>query len=84
MDNSPRIYRLRRPFSVRRRQAAQSVHDSNRVGQFSAMDTIGRKLDNNRGVGPGFDFLRITLAVSVICWHSPSITAGKYTFDDAP
>jgi peptidoglycan/LPS O-acetylase OafA/YrhL len=48
------------------------------------MKTIGSHLEEHRGVGPGFDFLRIALAVSVVCWHSPGITAGKYTLDDAP
>lgn len=41
------------------------------------METIGSKLDKNRGIGPGFDFLRIALAVSVVCWHAPAITTGN-------
>jgi len=33
------------------------------------MTTIGQILDKNRGIGPGFDFLRIALAVSIVGFH---------------
>jgi peptidoglycan/LPS O-acetylase OafA/YrhL len=32
--------------------------------------SIGDKLDQNRGVGEGFDFLRVFLAVSIVACHS--------------
>ena len=40
------------------------------------MQTLKSVLDKTRGVGPGFDALRITLAVSVVCWHSPAVLYG--------
>lgn len=40
------------------------------------MQTIGGVLDKSGGVGQGFDFLRIALATSVICWHSWSVLHG--------
>lgn len=48
------------------------------------MKTIGSKLDENRGVGPGFDFLRIALAVGVVCWHAGGIAGGKYNIEEDP
>ncbi|THD63258.1 acyltransferase [Phenylobacterium sp.] len=41
------------------------------------MLTIGQKLDANKGIGPGFDFLRVFLAFSVIAWHSIALTSGS-------
>lgn len=41
------------------------------------MRTIGEVLDRNRGIGPGFDFLRIALAVSVLFAHSFLIAEGE-------
>jgi len=41
------------------------------------MKTIGAALDANRGVGPGFDFMRLFLAFGVIGWHSIPITQGN-------
>jgi peptidoglycan/LPS O-acetylase OafA/YrhL len=42
--------------------------------------TIGTKLDRNRGLGPGFDFARITLAISVIAIHAQTIATGDNWF----
>jgi peptidoglycan/LPS O-acetylase OafA/YrhL len=42
--------------------------------------TIGSKLDETKGIGPGFDFLRIFLAVSVLATHSVLITQGNNDF----
>lgn len=39
--------------------------------------TIGRRLDDLKGVGPGFDHLRIGLALSIFIWHSFSISYGQ-------
>lgn len=45
------------------------------------MKSIGSVLDEHRGIGPGFDFLRIFLAVMVLLDHSFLITEGeKYQF----
>lgn len=41
------------------------------------MQTIGRELDQNKGVGKGFDFLRIFLALSVLFTHSFLIAEGE-------
>jgi len=40
------------------------------------MRTIGSKLDENQGLGPGFDFLRVALALGVVLWHQPEIMFG--------
>jgi peptidoglycan/LPS O-acetylase OafA/YrhL len=41
------------------------------------MPSIGSVLESRKGVGPGFDTLRIGLAFSVIGWHSFHIVAGE-------
>ncbi len=41
------------------------------------MRTIGEVLDRNKGIGPGFDFLRIALAMSVLFAHSFLIAEGE-------
>jgi peptidoglycan/LPS O-acetylase OafA/YrhL len=38
---------------------------------------IGAVLQENRGIGPGFDFLRVFLALSIVAFHSLSVT-GQY------
>lgn len=40
------------------------------------MQTIGEKLRRRKGFGPGFDFLRIALAICVVAWHQSYIVAG--------
>ena len=46
------------------------------------MKTIGTVLDEHRGIGPGFDFLRIFLAIMVLLDHSFLIAEGeKYQFN---
>ena len=40
------------------------------------MTTIGAKLDATRGIGPGFDFVRLILAMGVLVWHSVVVTAS--------
>lgn len=42
------------------------------------MQTIGAVLDRNQGVGKGFDFLRIFLALSVLLTHSFLIAEGEH------
>jgi len=39
--------------------------------------SIGNMLDRQKGFGPGFDFLRIALAVSVVAAHTPYIAMGR-------
>jgi peptidoglycan/LPS O-acetylase OafA/YrhL len=46
-------------------------------GSVRMMTTIGQKLDENNGFGPGFNFLRIALAISVLIWHSVYITTAS-------
>jgi len=47
--------------------------------------TIGSKLDETKGIGQGFDFLRIFLAVSVLATHSVLITQGNiHLFESKP
>jgi peptidoglycan/LPS O-acetylase OafA/YrhL len=47
--------------------------------------TIGSKLDETRGIGQGFDFLRIFLAMSVLGVHSVLIAQGEHhQFDSKP
>ncbi|WP_066498864.1 acyltransferase family protein [Bradyrhizobium macuxiense] len=39
--------------------------------------SIGSMLDQQKGFGPGFDFLRIALAISVVAAHTPYVAAGS-------
>jgi peptidoglycan/LPS O-acetylase OafA/YrhL len=41
------------------------------------MPSIGTVLESRKGVGPGFDMLRIGLAFSVVGWHSFHIAQGE-------
>lgn len=41
------------------------------------MTTIGGLLKSNRGIGPGFDTLRVSLAFAVILWHSYALCWGS-------
>jgi XapX domain-containing protein len=41
------------------------------------MQTIGSRLDANKGIGPGFDLIRVVLAFGVIAWHCIPLTAGS-------
>jgi peptidoglycan/LPS O-acetylase OafA/YrhL len=38
--------------------------------------SIGSILDQQKGFGPGFDFLRIALAISVVAGHTPYVATG--------
>jgi peptidoglycan/LPS O-acetylase OafA/YrhL len=38
--------------------------------------SIGSMLDQQKGFGPGFDFLRVVLAVSVVAGHTPYVATG--------
>ena len=38
------------------------------------MKTLGSVLDDGRGIGRGFDFLRIFLASAIIAWHTATLT----------
>jgi peptidoglycan/LPS O-acetylase OafA/YrhL len=41
------------------------------------MKSIGSVMRENEGVGPGFDFLRLWLALSVVAFHAVQLTKGK-------
>lgn len=43
------------------------------------MHSIGETLDRNRGIGPGFDALRLVLSSLIVCWHSLPICYGLET-----
>ena len=43
---------------------------------MSSNRTIGTVLDESRGLGQGFDFLRVLLAFGVVTWHTPIIAAA--------
>lgn len=40
------------------------------------MVSLGDKLDSRKGIGPGFDFLRVVLATSVVAWHCDPLLSG--------
>lgn len=44
---------------------------------MSSSTTIGSILDNNKGVGPGFDLLRIVLSLTILCAHCFLIANGR-------
>jgi peptidoglycan/LPS O-acetylase OafA/YrhL len=39
--------------------------------------TFGSVLDANKGIGPGFDALRVILSISILCFHSASIAGER-------
>jgi len=41
-----------------------------------SLKTIGERLDECKGIGPGFDFIRVALAFGVIAWHSVRLARG--------
>ena len=41
------------------------------------MRSLGSIMEKNRGIGPGFDFLRLALALSVVFWHSRQVSYGR-------
>jgi peptidoglycan/LPS O-acetylase OafA/YrhL len=46
------------------------------------MKTVGAALSANRGIGPGFDFLRIALSISILWLHSFLVAQGeRHQFD---
>lgn len=40
------------------------------------MENFGEMLNRHKGVGPGFDALRIGLSIAVVAWHSIPIATG--------
>ena len=48
------------------------------------MRSLGNILSLNKGIGPGFDFLRVTLALSIVAFHCLSVTQQYGTLDDTP
>lgn len=47
-------------------------------------ETIGSRLDGRQGVAPGFDFLRIFLALSIVAWHVDAIVTGDVSYNSQP
>ncbi|MBR0899756.1 acyltransferase [Bradyrhizobium tropiciagri] len=45
--------------------------------------SIGSMLDRQKGFGPGFDFLRVALAIAVVAGHTPYVATGNGTSDQA-
>ncbi len=46
------------------------------------MKTVGAALGENRGIGPGFDFLRIALSICILFSHSFLVSQGeRHQFD---
>ena len=43
------------------------------------MQTVGSVLDRRGGLAPGFDLIRIVLAVSVVIWHGRAIVNNEIT-----
>jgi peptidoglycan/LPS O-acetylase OafA/YrhL len=48
------------------------------------MQTIGDMLDSHDGFGPGFDFLRLCLALSVLWFHSFVIVGAMDQIEATP
>ena len=46
--------------------------------------TIGDILAKNRGLGGGFDFLRVALALSIVAWHAAPVANGAKWLDFTP
>lgn len=44
------------------------------------MRTIGDKLEETRGIGAGFDFLRVLLSCSVVLWHEVPVVLGDHEY----
>jgi peptidoglycan/LPS O-acetylase OafA/YrhL len=42
-----------------------------------AMASVGTVLDAQNGYGAGFDFLRIFLALSIVAWHTATLTGHR-------
>jgi peptidoglycan/LPS O-acetylase OafA/YrhL len=38
--------------------------------------SIGDVLDRSKGIGGGFDFLRVALAIGVVAWHASTVARG--------
>ncbi len=41
------------------------------------MRSLGDELDSHKGIGPGFDLLRVVLAVGVVIWHIDPVVTGE-------
>jgi peptidoglycan/LPS O-acetylase OafA/YrhL len=40
-------------------------------------ETFGSILDSEKGIGPGFDTMRVVLSISILCWHSIVVSYGE-------
>src|ERR1051325_6675481 len=48
------------------------------------MNSIGNILERHRGIGPGFDFLRVFLAICIVFVHALLATGMRPWFDQSP
>ncbi|MEO8722769.1 MAG: acyltransferase [Sphingobium sp.] len=48
------------------------------------MLTFGQVLDRNKGIGPGFDFLRIGLALTIVATHTLMLTGNADLLNQTP
>ena len=46
--------------------------------------TLGERLDGFKGIGPGFDHLRIGLALAILTWHSFGLSYGTAWVSTVP
>ena len=54
-------------------QRAISTIDATK-SEAAVSTSLGSLLDRNDGLGPGFNFLRLALAVSIVAYHSVDVT----------
>lgn len=48
------------------------------------MKTFSQALDEHRGLGPGFDFLRIFLALAILAVHTFMLTGNGTALNNSP
>ena len=56
------------------------VDVAHNASQAVKSPNVGQVLDRNQGLGPGFDFLRLSLASGVMLWHSAQFTIGESAY----
>src|SRR5882757_6688505 len=60
------------------------IYIINLIGTGRRLPSIGEKLDRSRGLGRGFDFLRVTLALGIVVWHSFAVAGDGFDLDQVP
>jgi peptidoglycan/LPS O-acetylase OafA/YrhL len=54
------------------------------ISSWPRQPKVSDILDQNRGLGPGFDFLRVALALSIVAWHAAPVANGAKWLDFTP